>query len=288
MRSSIFGMAILLATVQPARASFAEVPLEVLVDEANVIVQGKVARIDGKGFELANRPYAIALVEVASVLKGPDGLKQVGIAQPAAEGPVVSSDIVFRSGQEGIWLLTRDPERDVYWAKHPSQLQPLKEKDALAKLVAERAKLPAGKPVNGLVARAELLEQASGYDIRFSLKNVSDRPIVIGYFVGSRPLHLNWVGPDGAPRQDRHYDFLQRARLRAMSKDNFATLLPGGVRFLESIPFLTTDMPEKNYVEPGRHKIAVRYVNEADGKQFELKDVWTGTVTSNEVVLTVK
>src|SRR4029077_8873151 len=88
---------------------------------------------------------------------------------------ITSADIRFREGQEGIWLLTKDPgsnkivvmkgdmlvpdpERNVYWAKHPSQFQNEKEQKKLTALIEARAKVSGGKPVNGLVARAELLE----------------------------------------------------------------------------------------------------------------------------------
>jgi hypothetical protein len=50
------------------------------------------------------------------------------------------------------------------------------------------------------------------------------------------------------------------------------------------------EKPERfgDVTAPGRHRVTVSYVNMEDGKEFNLKNVWTGTVTANEVAFTVK
>src|SRR5262245_31505587 len=92
-----------------AHASFAAVPLEVLVDDAAVIVQGKVVKIEDakvtRKFGNMDRKYDAAVIEVEAVLKGPAKLKEVRIAQPAKGGLEVSTDIRFKDGQQGIWIL---------------------------------------------------------------------------------------------------------------------------------------------------------------------------------------
>jgi hypothetical protein len=277
--------------VQPVRGSFAAVPLEILVDEAEVIVQGKVVKIEdakfARKFGNTERKYDAAVVEVMAVLKGPAKLKEVRIAQPAAGGLALSTDIRFAAGQEGIWLLNRGAEKDVYWALHPSQFQPAKEKENLAKLVQERDKLPAGKPADGLAARAEVVKQDKGFAVRFSLKNVSDKPLKVCDYVGNRPLQVEWIGPDGKKRESKHYDWLKAVRLRPVSEENFVTLQPGGVLFLAA-QFGKDQGIRFEDAGPGEHKVTVGYVNQEDGKPFQLKDVWTGLVTAAAVVVTVK
>jgi len=278
-------------TGQPAQASFVAVPLEFLVDEAAIIVQGKVAKIEDAKFTRklgnAERKYDAAVVEVSAVLKGPTKVKEVRIAQPARGGLALSTDIHFAAGQEGIWLLTKGAEKDAYWALHPSQFQPAKEKDNLVKLVQERAKLPAGKAVDGLAARAEVLKQEKGFAVRFSLKNVSDKPLKVCDFVGNYPLQVEWIGPDGKKRESKHYDWLKAVRLRPVSEENFITLEPGGVLFLSATFSKEQGIPFED-AGTGEHKVTVSYVNKEDGKQFKLKDVWTGTVSAPEVKITVK
>jgi hypothetical protein len=87
---------------QPAWASWAAVPLEMLVDEADLVVQGKVVKTADAGFKIGTRSYDAAIVEVAAVLKnvtGQQAIKQVPIAQPAAGGGLaISTDIRFNVG----------------------------------------------------------------------------------------------------------------------------------------------------------------------------------------------
>src|SRR5438876_12350540 len=84
--------------------------------------------------------------KVSAILKTPAKFgkpKEVHIGQSGL-AKITSADIRFRAGQQGIWLLSKDPgqnkvvvmkgevlapdpERNVYWAKHPSQFQSEKE-----------------------------------------------------------------------------------------------------------------------------------------------------------------
>ena len=296
MRKPLWGWGVLLCvligvTGPAAQASFIAVPLEVLVDEADLIVAGKVSKIDEAVFTeksgTLERRFDAAVVGVTVVLKGPPTVKQVRIAQPARGGVETSVDIRFTIGQEGVWLLIKDPARDLYRVGHPGQCQELKEQGRVSKVVADRAKLAGGQPVAGLVARAEVEKHEEGCAIRVSLKNVSDRPLIIFDHPIARPLQVQWTGPDGKPRESDHYKILERVRLRAPTAENFITIPPGGVVFLGVLgkhePILLKT------VEPGTHKIIVSYVNKTDGKEFGIKGpVWMGTVSSNEVTITVK
>lgn len=272
-----------------SRASFAAVPLEILVDEAEVIVLGKVTKVEEtkitRKFGNAERKYDAAVIEVAAVLKGPEKLKEVRVAQPAKGGLEVSTDIRFKEGQEGVWILNRQAEPNFYWATHPSQFQPAGEKDALVKLRQGRAQVPASKPVNGLVARAEVFKSGDAA-VWFSLKNVSDKPVMICNYLGNRPLSVEWTGPDGKKRESKHYAFLAAVLLQPLSKDDFLTIPPGGVLFLgpggRPAPIRFED------AEAGEHKVTVGFTNKEDGKQFKLPGVWTGKVEAPAVTFQVK
>ncbi len=273
------------AATLPLEGSFVAVPLEKLVEEADLIVAGKVAKIEDGVFN-RGRQFDAAIVEVTETLKGAAKPKTVKIAQPARGGLETSVDIRFAAGQEGIWLLKKDAERDVYWATHPSQFQELKQKEQVAKLVKARAELPGGKEVNGLVARAEALKEGDAHQVRFSLKNVSEKPIVICTWIGNRPLLVDWIGPDGKKRESDHYKFLERVRIRGLHEQDFVTIQPGGVLFLGPAGAnANLALPLK---EAGEHKVTVSYATKEDGKLFNLKGVWTGTVVANEVKITVR
>lgn len=320
MRKLLFLATFALAT--PAFADWAEVPPEVLVDEADLIVVGKVATIQVEPFfTIGPRKsdhavyHDVAVVEVASVLKASPHVgkpKEVQIGQPGKK-IVTSADIRFRPGQQGIWLLTqdpgrnvywgkqgvwlKDPDRHVYWAKHPGQFQSEKEAKKITDLVEARSKVPGGKPTNGVVARAEILETPGSFQVRFSLKNVSNKPITFCDHVGNRPLQVNWIGPDGQALKSKHYDWLKAADIAGLAESNFVTIPPGGIRFVGSresyaaCNFLRPSDKATNFdnvAQTGQHKVTVSYHSKEDGKTFGLEDVWTGTVTAPEASFTVK
>lgn len=288
---------------QSASASWAAVALEILADEADVIVVGKVTKVQDGGFAVGNRKFDVAVIKVSRLLKSKAKVgkpKQLRIGQPSRGGFGVSTDIRFRQGQEGVWLLKKDPARNVYWARHPSQFQPIKQQKLLATLVKARQKLAGGKPVDGLTLRAELIIHKGGnspayFQIRISLKNVSDKPVTLCNYVGNKPLQVAWTGPDGKPRMSSHYAWLALARLRAVSEQNFATLQPGDVLFLgprsnhSGIFFQpASTQPRANVPEAGKHTVVVSFKNAEAGKKFGLKGVWTGVVSANAVTFTVK
>jgi hypothetical protein len=277
--------------IPPAQALVAAVPLETLVDEADTIVIGKVTRIEGavvtRQFGGAERVFDAAVVEVEAVLKGAAKPREVRLLQPARGGLAISSDRRFAVGHEAVWILSREPEAGYHGVRHPFAVQPIARKAELTKLVQDRENLPGGKAVAGLVVRAEVVTRGPQQSIRLSVKNVSDRPIVLCNYAGNRVVEMDWIGQDGQRRTQDLYEFLKRARLRPLSEQDFQTLQPGAVaqvgpggRFGGGI---VLEKPG-----PGEHRVTLRYVNKEDGKQFGLKDVWTGTAVANEVTITVK
>lgn len=279
--------------VSDARGSFVQLPLETVVDQAALIVEGKVVRIEPnkltRPFGNMPRAYDLAVVEVADVLRGPAKIKEVRIAQPALGGGLaVSTDIRFAVGQQGVWMLNKEKEPDVFWATHPSQFEPVKEKERIAKVIAARAKITVGKEVKGLAAFAEAIKREGDYTVRFSVKNVSKEPIVLFDFVGSRPVEVVWTGPDGKKLETDHYKWLEAVRLRAPNKDNFFVLHPGtAVRFggRGRGDDLGIALPNPR---PGKHTVSVRYVNREDGKEHGVQGVWVGTLAAPDVVIDVQ
>jgi hypothetical protein len=281
------------------------VPLEVLVDESYVIVEGKVSKIEKAGFAINNRNQDVAIIEVTSLLKALPHLnkpKQIRRVQPAAGGIAVSTDLRSNVGQTGIWLLVKYPERDEYIVKHPSQSQPVEEKQKLTELIAAREKLVGGKPVKGLQARAELFENAVAggptfYEVRLSVKNVSDKPLQLFDYAGAQPLVVDWTGSAGEKMTSKHYDWLKRADLAAADDTNIVTLPPGGVRFIgpqsrdAGVYFQSPSdrrAVNENEAVVGTHKITLSYSNANPEPLLGIKNLWQGTVAANEITLTVK
>lgn len=167
---------------------------------------------------------------------------------------------------------------------------------ALTALAAANSRTPQpgpapalGKPVDGLAARAEVIKESGALAVRFSLKNVSDKPLVVCDYIPHLPLQVEWVGPDGKKQKSSHYAWLDDPRIgpqAPLSERSFVTLAPGGVHVIgprgkdSTIPFAGGPA--------GAHKVTVRYANKEDGKRFKLTGVWTGTVAAPEVTLRVK
>src|SRR5712692_7861550 len=99
----------------------------------------------------------------------------------------------------------------------------------------EKAEPKSGKAVNGLVASAEVVEKkppkAPPYlEVRFSLKNITDKPITICDYVGNQPLKVQLIGPDGKTLKSDHYGWLRYADILGLTEKNFVTIPGGGVR----------------------------------------------------------
>src|SRR3954452_10593132 len=87
-----------------ASADVAYIPRETLIDRADIIVAGKVTKIDdtdaGKGSEFA-------IIEVKEVLKGDPKLKTVKLRQPALGGARLSHRVTVSAGESGVFMLTK-------------------------------------------------------------------------------------------------------------------------------------------------------------------------------------
>jgi hypothetical protein len=144
--------------------------------------------------------------------------------------------------------------------------------------------------VAGLEARATVAQVGTGYEARFILKNVSDRPIVVYDWVGAMPLRVDWVGPDGKKRAAGAYDWLSAVRLAPPNRDNykqfFITLAPGESRLL-SHGDGTNGAIRLPGIVPGNNTVRITYANRTTGKEFGVKGTWVGQVSS-EVTFVAK
>jgi hypothetical protein len=197
----------------------------------------------------------------------------------------LSTDIKFRKGQEGVWILYPDKtEKDVFWASYPSDYQQLKALTKVkAKLVALQ-KLTWSPAVKGLQIGA-IVEQS---DMRKANVKVKGRPVkalasatvyVVMRNSGKAPTHvvifppdkalsIELTGPDG-----KFIPLPQGGRGGGkLGKYHFLTVPSGALQSMGygmRLPLIT---------QPGTYKLALGYANKRDGGKLVKGKVWQGAL----------
>ncbi len=269
--------------VPQAQASWAYVPLEIRMAGAKCIVVGKIDRIVD-GIERNNRTYDVGAIKVRQVLKGPKTLKEVKLMWPGPAPFALSTDIKFRKGQEGVWILYPDKEeKDVYWASFPTDFQ------ALANLSQVKEKMKAlkaikwSKPMEGLqlgaiVEQSDLrnqkitvkgrpvkaLARATAYIV---LRNSGRTPTYAVNFPKDKQLTLKVIGPDG---QELPVVSGNRLGGGKLAKHHFLQLMPGAIRSMGygmSLPLIT---------KAGEYTMELGYANKRKSGYLVKGFVWTG------------
>lgn len=131
----------------PVWACWAAVPLEKLLRDNPVVVAGKITRIDvapapedGK----RQRAYDTGYIRVSKVLK--NALKKTEIkvgdelplSMPSVNrGIMVSTDIRYPKGKEGIWILELKDGK--YWATYPGDFQSKDKESTITSLLKKPA-----------------------------------------------------------------------------------------------------------------------------------------------------
>jgi hypothetical protein len=124
-RALLVGLAVLgAAATDPGAAMFASMSDAELLAASDVVVVGRLAGSSeitpaGSGATL----HLGALVP-SEVLKGPPGIDLVLIELPRRNAPRSGSDVTFRTGDQGLWLLRRRADTGTYLADHPQRFVP--------------------------------------------------------------------------------------------------------------------------------------------------------------------
>lgn len=129
---------LLLAGATAAHAMWAALDDEALLQGSDLIVLGEW---QGQTAATAHDlPFGdIGVISVSEVLKG-KAQDVVLIARPAAAGPRSGTDLDFRRGQRGLWLLRLRPgSQGIYLLDHPQRFIPASQ---AARIRALRQQLP--------------------------------------------------------------------------------------------------------------------------------------------------
>ena len=299
-------IAVLMLPAACVLACWAYTPIEHRLLDADMVVVGKIVSVKDAPM-VGNRPHALGRIAIEEVLKGDKTLKEVGLLWPAPPktakkggaggkavlrfSPAMSTDIRFKQGQDGVWLLRRDKKHDAYWATYPGDFQPKAKRAEVGEKLGRLRNLPWGKAVNGLQVAAVSIpapapnrgpvmpkgKTSSGLLLQVYLRNASTKPMRVNTHMGSMPVGVEATGANGARTE---LNLFPRAKATPPNKHAFVQLKPGRIiplfRYADGqpIPALPT---------AGAHQLTVTYRNPDDGKRHKLGNVWTGEIAAQPV-----
>ncbi len=108
----------------PGVAMWAQWSDDELIQRSDLIVVG--TWIGQTGVSLSTGPVDAGAISVSEVLKGLPAQSLALVVMPSAKAPQSSSDIRYRNGDHGLWLLRvrPGPETGFYLADHPQRFVP--------------------------------------------------------------------------------------------------------------------------------------------------------------------
>ena len=250
--------------VSNAQASWAYVPLELRMAGAKYIVDG---------IERNKRTYDVGAIKVSKVLKGPKTLKEVKLMWPGPAPFALSTDIKFRKGQEGVWILYPDQKvKDVFWASYPTDYQ------ALANLPKVQEKMKAlnsirwSKSVDGLqlgaiiekrdvrkqkiVVKGRPVKGLARATVHLVLRNSGKATTHTVNFPHDNQITLKLTGPDG--------------KIPPLAKYHFRPVAAGSIQNIGygiGLPLL---------LKPGKYTLELSYANKRAGGKLIKGSVWKG------------
>lgn len=283
-------MAAALAVIIPTtQASWAYVPLELRLTGADLVVVGKIDRLTDN-FKVGERMHDVGAITVQRVLKGPANLKEAQVAWPGKARFALSTDIRYRVGQQGVWILTRDAKQpNVYRASYPTDFQPPAN---LPDILAALKKLATMKwsPAKAGLQMAVLVEQrdmrrarvqAGGKPVKtlarasvyLMARNTTGKPMHVANYRFDEPLKLVFTGPDGKPIPVKLYG-ARPPKPPPLAKHNLIGLPPGEMRAFSyglGLPVIK---------RPGKYQVTISYANDRDGGKLVASTVWRGKLTA--------
>ncbi len=120
-------------SLQTANAMWVKLSDTELVEKSDVVITAEL--IGQTQVDINQARFVVGVLKVEEVLKGDKGQTIILLALPSTEGPRSSTDIFYKDGQKGLWLLRERKvkgESGIYLADHPQRF--VSEKHAVAKV----------------------------------------------------------------------------------------------------------------------------------------------------------
>jgi hypothetical protein len=125
--------------IASAQEDAADQVLSDRMSEAELVIAGRVIEIRAwappAGVSEHNPNWQEAVVGISAVLKGDTSLTRVGVLFPASLDVAWATAPKFQIGQEGIWILRREPAPNGYTALDAQDFRPASESSRIRRLL---------------------------------------------------------------------------------------------------------------------------------------------------------
>ncbi len=152
----IITLAMVFWVLRTAKAMWVDIPLDKLVADNPVVLVGMIEEISVS--KSPKDKFDIAYIKVAGVLKNElENRKikkgeKVPLSMPSAKKVMISTDIRYKKGTEGVWIL--EYEDETFWATYPKDYQPLKQREQIAQII-QKQKEQAGSQTLDVIGMQE-------------------------------------------------------------------------------------------------------------------------------------
>ena len=268
-------------------AMYPYTPLAGRLAEADLVVVGSIGKL-GDVVEVNGGHWDTGVIRVTDVLKGDRRTKQVTLAWPQLPKgiPVGDGPPAYQVGVDGVWILRKRADRDVYTATYPPDRQPMVRRAEVVALLDRLAKLQWGEAVDGLSLAVLVNHQSmkgSVIRVRGKRVDVEERLEAIVFarnggqgtarlldYHPDQPVTLRVLDPDGQPVQVALYPRYAKGQEPELTTHYLKTVPPGATIVLKHcwLPFSA---------KTGVFKVTASYENRRDAKALKVA-VWKGKI----------
>ncbi len=281
---------------QTVQASWAYVPQEIRMAEADLVVAGTVEKL-GEDVEKNGTVYETGIIKPSEILRGkPNGVIRLAWPKRNPGGLRLSTDLPApKVGESSIWVMQADEKLPVYWATYPTDRQPMDKLDEMKKKMETLKKTKWSEPKDGLYVAVfieqrdmrksktlvngkpvKALAQMSAYTMFW---NSTDKSVQLVSYPYDDQFAIELTDPDGQPIEVQ--TTITAPQKPPVKKHNFVEVRPGRVRMIGY--GFQLGMATK----PGEYTVKLSYRNARDGKDLGFDNVWTGETSTPDVKFVV-
>jgi len=280
------------------QASWAYVPQEIRMAEADLIVAGTIEKL-GEDVEKNGTVYETGIIKPSVFLRGKAKVKgDIRLAWPKRTpgGLRMSTDLPApKVGESSIWVMQADEKLPVYWATYPTDRQPIDKLDEMKKKMETLKKTQWSEPKDGLYVGVfieqrdmrksqtmvngkpvKALAQMSAYTMFW---NSTDTSVQLVSYPYDDQFTIELTDPDGKPIEVQ--TTVTAPQKPPIKKHNFVEVASGRVKMIGY--GFQLGMATK----PGDYTLKLNYQNARDGKNLGFENVWQGETNTPAIKVTV-